>query len=447
MGRLPELFVLTVGLGLRLSMVFRYDPMRGYDASDHWPYIEWLRTSWSFPPLTLSRETYQPPLYYVTAALFRRFGVEQAKMNLPSVLFASLTLVLIWVGLERYVPKDRVARIFALALAAVLPCGVQIAGMMTAEGMNGFLATSALLLAARMLSRPGERRVFAALALGVILGLEMLTKISALVIVGSIAFVAVLEGLWGTGDLHERVRRGAPWMVMLVAFTATSGWYFARNQHRYGKALLEGVDGVDRLPPELQNSPYLEHRTLGFVLGWSNDIFDFPYYPSATDPHSRFWPVVIATTFNDYYNYAFATPEPNTIQTNDPVARCRSVRPSSIKFAKASVAAGTLIAVTNAMAWFWATYRCVRRKDTPRLLFLVAAGLVLLAQFHYAMKYSDGGGPIKGAYMLLASSSLFALFGLSVSWLARNRRTLPIAVLEIFALATVSTYTIYCRVT
>ena len=53
--------------------------------------------------------------------------------------------------------------------------------------------------------------------------------------------------------------------------------------------------------------PYLDRRTLGFFVGWSNSIFEYPYFPSA---RSRFLPVLIASTFVDYYNFSLVVRVP-----------------------------------------------------------------------------------------------------------------------------------------
>ena len=69
----PELVLFALGVVLRYSMLTGYDIRWSYDSDDHWPYIAWFSNHWKLPPLSLSRETYHPPLYYVMAGtLFGR---------------------------------------------------------------------------------------------------------------------------------------------------------------------------------------------------------------------------------------------------------------------------------------------------------------------------------------------------------------------------------------
>src|SRR5436190_18580845 len=152
--RVIELIIITVAMAIRFSMIKTYDPAEGYDAYDHLVYIQWFANHWTIPGPMLSRVSYHPPLYYVMEGAFSR--LVHAKLTLfamTSMLFSSATLFLIWMGLERHLPGRRVARIAGLALAAILPAAVQASGMASAEGLNGLLATAALLLAAEGLRR------------------------------------------------------------------------------------------------------------------------------------------------------------------------------------------------------------------------------------------------------------------------------------------------------
>ncbi len=440
--RFPELALVGVGIALRVAMPFTYAQSFGYDANDHWNHIRWFATNWSLPPLMLSRETYQPPLYYAMAgALFRAFGSIRGVALLSGVC-SCLTLLLLWWGLERHLKGYRLARLVALALAAVLHAAVHMNGMLNAEGLNGLLAVCALLMGAELASTAPRRPFLLATLLGMTLGLEMLTKISAAVTIAAVFAAGGLQVLWTRGSPALRLRVAAFWVLAGVAMLGTCTWYFARNQRLYGKAVLTGFDGVDSKTTANLDTVYLDRRPLGFFVGWSNDVFVFPYYPTAIQPISRFWPVLVSDTFSDFYSYAYVKPPlQSTVYANTQL-----LPPRSIKFARASVAGGAMIALTTAIAWLCVVRGLWRRRDLPRLLLLTAPLLALLGQIHGVVVYPfDYQGPIKGMYMQFASAPLFALFGLSVSWLTSRRATLPLAVVEGLALAAVAAYTIYAR--
>src|SRR6185503_1522890 len=48
----PELLLCTLGVVLRLSMLWGYDIRWSYDSDDHWPYIAWFSSHWKLPPLS-----------------------------------------------------------------------------------------------------------------------------------------------------------------------------------------------------------------------------------------------------------------------------------------------------------------------------------------------------------------------------------------------------------
>jgi hypothetical protein len=281
--------------------------------------------------------------------------------------------------------------------------------------------------------------------LGVVLGLGMLTKISTLVVVALVFAAGALQVWWEPRPMSRRAKRAAPWGVAAVALLLTCGWYFGRNQSLYGKAILFGYDGLDaKTTPNIEGTPYLDRRPLGFFIGWSNDVFVFPHWPSGVEPSSRFWPVLITDTFGDFLNYAFVKfPEHSTIMANS-----RPVRPDSLKFARASAAGGVVIALATAIAWLYVGRALWRRRDLSRLLLLLAPAAAVLGLLHFVVKYPfDYQGPIKGMYLQFASAPLFALFGLALSWSASRRATLPLFVIQGLALAAVTIYTFYARMT
>lgn len=437
----PETSIVALGLWVRVRMLLRFDPMAGFDANDHLPYIDWFRARLDLPPLDLCRETYHPPLYYLVAGRFSRWAeATTPELGAPSVVFACLTLLLIWFGLERHLPGQRLARLFGLALAALMPSAIHMAGMISAEAMNSFWSVLALLLAAELLSKGQRPKAWVAPTLGLVLGLQMLTKISALVIIAAVGCGALLDLAWQPRERTRLWRSLRPWLMVAAVFCVTSGWYYARNQKLYGKAVLAGYDGVDKLPAEIASKPYFARRSLDYFVSFPSDIFRFPYYPVGTTPKPRFWPVLVASTFVDHYSYQFVASDPKS----DVSSNGRPLPKASIKYARASVIGGALIAVTTMVAWVYCAVVCFRRRDALRLMLLLAPLGALVGQMHFATKYSyDHYGPVKGLYLLFATSPLFAVYGVAVAWLVRRRWGQPAAVVEALALLAVASYVLY----
>jgi hypothetical protein len=438
-NHVPELALFALGVVLRLLMLRGYDIRFSYDSDDHWPYIAWFGKHWNLPPLSLSRETYHPPLYYVLAGGLLRLGAGRSVQAL-SVACGCLRLGLIWFGLERYLPGRRMARLVALALAAVLPASVHLDGMISGEALSGLLATMALLLGAQTLRSSGAARWKYAGMTGIVVGLQLLTKVSALATIGALGLAALLEISHRQIAGEGRLQRFAPWLAGLAMAGAVSGWYFARNERLYHKAFLSGFDGGDSwYLGDSQKTPYLDRRTLGFFVEWRTDVFKFPYGPVAAVP-ARFWPLIVTSTFVDFYNYHFAPP-PEVPSSPRPVSR------AAFRLSIASAVGGAAIALVTTAAWVVAFVTTLRRKEVVRPLFLFMPLVAVLGQLHFGIQYPvDLVGPIKGLYMQFASAPLYALFGLAVAWLWNRPRWRPLAMLELAALGGVAAYTIYCRV-
>jgi hypothetical protein len=57
LSRLPECAIFVIGILLRLTMSWRFEASWGYDAQEHWKYVEWLMQHWSVATYTLSYRT------------------------------------------------------------------------------------------------------------------------------------------------------------------------------------------------------------------------------------------------------------------------------------------------------------------------------------------------------------------------------------------------------
>jgi hypothetical protein len=439
--RWPELAIVALGIALRVSMGLTFDYRFGYDVSSHMPYILWFVHKLALPPLDLCRETYHPPLYYFIAGMLLRLGLKEQALVTFAAFLASARLLILWYGLEAYLPGRTLIRRVALTLAAILPVSVHLDGMVGGESLNNLLSMLALALAPRLFAGPSAWRFGG--WLGLILGLELLTKISALVVLGAIGIGAGFQLLFSPGDLRERGRRAMPFLLLLAVLFGVAGGYFMRNQWMYGKPFLAGFDGPDRVIAASRPLPsYLLRRPPAFYFGWSSRTFQ-PCAPR--NQALRLFPALIASTFADYYNFRFAPmPPPGT-----PALICnyRPLRPPAFTLARWSQLAGCVIAVATFLSWLAAVLAVLRARRADYLVLLAAPLLALIGQVHFATVYPwDSEGVLKGAYLQFTAGPLFALFGLAVAWLWERRSTRLPAVLLLAALVPIASYTLWCRV-
>jgi hypothetical protein len=443
--RWPELSLLGLGLLVRFLGTRNFPALGSYDFQSHWTYVLWFGEHKTLPAPDLQLETFHPPLYYVLGGLLVRMHGKFQVVRAISLVAGGLRLGVFQLGLERFV-SDRFARLCALALAALLPASVMVDMSIGAEALAGLEAAIALYLAARALESDGRQRWRFALAAAGALALMLLTKVSALVLIGAIGLVVGIEALVCGGDLGTRLRRAAPFVAGLALVAASTGWYFARNHRLKGKWFLTSYDTQQSHWMQYLNAmPVLDRRPLGFLIGWNREIHGWPFSPSGTTPNARFVPVLVASTFDDYYCNGFS-PLHKPPAADDYPCNGRTLRRSSLPFARAAFHAGLVIALTVVLAWLAAIASVWRRRDLARLLLLVAPLAAFLALLAFTIEYAiNEHGVVKGSYLQFAALPLSALFGLAVAWL--RDRVRPLALVPLVALATLAVYTLVSRLT
>jgi hypothetical protein len=443
-----ELAVFLVGLVLRSSMAWSYDAGWAYDADGHWWVIEWMLAHHRVPPPDAVLHAFHPPLYYALAAWLIAHGVTRAGLVWISILCGSLRLALIWAGLELLLPTARLARLAGLALAAVLAASVHPDGMIYPEAMNGMWVTAAMLCVPGAFRSPPATRWRRACAIGLLSGLGMLTKISGLVLIASVGVAALLEFAFSARPWRRRALDLLSWSAMLAVCLAVCGWYFARNVRDYGRPFVTSFDLPSQhgLIAPYDAVPGLDRRTLGYFVGWDSSVLVWPFYPAGIQPYPRFFPVAIASTFTDYWNFSFAGLDPAAPALMKDGAEARPVPDDLLAVARAGVLGGTLIFASVVCAWAAAVWVLFQQRDFGRLSLTFVPAVTLGAALQFATIHPvDSYGVVKGIYLQVGSAPLYGLFGLAMAWAGRERRRWPAFAALAAALWLVAAYTLWCR--
>lgn len=274
---LPPLLTLFAVLGFLYNAI---TPI--YEAPDevwHDAYVRWVTQGNGLPPLdTDAGDTYQeaaqPPLYYLCAAVVRRFLPDD---DLPDLMWhnpqfgyqAGGTVndnknMLIhtdrerfpWTGAARAVHITRLVSLFfglvtvtatwalareallpnspgplpllAAGLVALTPQFLFISSIVSNDSAAAALATLSLWAIARLLRRGITAR--RTLVLGLLVGLAALTKTSALLL-APLALVAILRS---PGTARRRWAGALAFGAMVLAI---GGWWYFRNALLYGDPL------------------------------------------------------------------------------------------------------------------------------------------------------------------------------------------------------------------
>jgi hypothetical protein len=425
-AHVPELCALGAGILIRLSMALLFDARIGFDFNAHWPHIQYIATRHALPPMDFNATAPHPPLYHLIAAALVARGLDAGALGWLGALWGMLRLGLVWVALERWLPESRLARVVALALAAVLPAAAHLDGMITNETLVMLMSAAVFVVAPSAIAGARSGRVGPMLGLGLLLALALMSKVSASVLLVSIAAAIGLEivrtrppSAWGRA---LRVR-ALPLLAGGLVLAAIAAPWFVRNLVLYGQASPSAYEGsVRRSQSIYDGTPYLDRRPIGFFVGWNLGVYTHPLYPTGLRPNPRFFPVLLATTFNDYYAFSYSGGGRYVGGRTD-----RTVSPAAMTLGCLSVGAGTAIALVTVIAWFAAVRALWRRREDgepdPRFALLLAPLVALIGQIHFATKYpNDNFGPIKGAYLQFVAPILCALFGAGVAWMWRRAR-------------------------
>jgi hypothetical protein len=266
---------------------------------------------------TLRYESYQPPLYYLTAAVVSwASGDSLRALRFYNVFLGLVSLLLLYLALETVFPNKPLILLGATAFAALLPMHVAVTAALNNDVMAEMLMMGSALVLFRWMrpyyggaaiaanpwrlltpsaSRHHDRRHL--LLLGVLLGLGMLTKIYAYAVLPMFAAI-VMWTVWREQRTRAAFGRGLLRLLLLIApalLLAAPLW--VRNVMTYGRwdlLALQWHDQVVAGQPTTQawiaahgSLDYFERafnltfRSFWGVFGWMGVVMDERIYMAA----------------------------------------------------------------------------------------------------------------------------------------------------------------------
>jgi 4-amino-4-deoxy-L-arabinose transferase-like glycosyltransferase len=282
------LVVLHVGLALWYAsstpyrqagklFYYRHTPIPDIGAPDerqHANYVGHLLSGAGFPVFdphspTLSEDyqSHQPPAYYVLEAGWAKLtGVADVanqdsglKLRGLNCLIGGATVFAVFcLGAWGFGRID--VGLCSAAVAACLPMNIALSGAMSNDPLLIFLSTASLAVCARAFHRGWSVR--SSLALGIFVGLALLTKTTALALLPAVLVAVILS----PQKPSAKVWAGALLPMILLPI----GWWI-RNQHLYGDPFaIKAFNDAFQASP--QAKPFIEDLGLmGYfvsMVGW-----------------------------------------------------------------------------------------------------------------------------------------------------------------------------------
>ena len=374
----------------------------GFDASLHLQYITYIQQHWSLPSPKQGWEMFQGPLYYVVSACL--LGAAHLKASQSegilllrwlSVLIGAVNVALIFASLRLIFPGDWKKPMAGAVLAAFLPAQICLLHYTTNETLSAMLMSAAFYLCLRILRAPAPSAGLHC-ALGCVMGLALLAKVSAIVL-APVIFVLmagklILEGRTAAGH-WTRTLGLAGFFVLLVA-----GWRYAGVWRDFGNPLVGNWDA--RVASPWWQDPGCHTAGYFFTFGHALTAPLFSGFDS-------FWDCFYTTLWGDGLagGAASTTGLPPWNYPLMDAGFLLALAPSAL------VLTGLIVAVA----------RCLREPDLTLLLLLGAAGCAGFAILYMSMKlafYSQG----KCFYGLpaLLPFCVFGVLGLDF-WARRGR--------------------------
>lgn len=305
----------VIGASVRVHNGLRFPVLSGYDGFAHFTYVWYLAATGRVPLPTAGWEFFQPPLYYALMAGFWRglAGIEPiVRLHAGTAVIAAAGLVHAWVVWDvtrRRWPDDRLLRLTALAFMLFLPVHLYGVGFLGNEQLTAVWSSLAFVALLAEVRRPSLGR---SLALGLLLGLALLTKITALAVVAGAVGTLVLRG----AAARTRGLTAAHLVVVLGALVIVSGWYYARNVADYGTPfVMSRRELVLRI---VEDDLPQARRTLAEYLLFDPLVFRRPMWPRGDAPpalRDAVWTGLYANTWYDGFG-GWAVPRVTESETS-----------------------------------------------------------------------------------------------------------------------------------
>lgn len=229
---------------LAANNIFKFPLGLGHDALEHLDYIRFVAEHWRLPLANEGWQMFQSPLYYLVSAPFyllfsRGFGLdgagcEKALRFLPWLCGAA-QIELVWRAVRLVFPRRDDLQAFGLIIGGLLPFNLYICQAIGNEPLAGLLGGAALTAFLAMVCSK-DMEAFSPVKAGMLLGLALLTKVSAIVLLLPLTLAAA-----ATGRRRSGLRRGA---AVLAAAAAVAGWYYAWNWAKLGRPFIGGWDAT-----------------------------------------------------------------------------------------------------------------------------------------------------------------------------------------------------------
>jgi hypothetical protein len=292
---------------MAVNNIGKIPPDIGMDIKWHMQYVTYVFEKMRIPLATEGWQMFQPPLFYGLSAVVYKvfmtvFSSEYSEYALRIIpLFCGIAQVELCYRALRYAyPTRNDLQIVGTVMGGLLPMNLYMSQFVGNEPLAAFFTAVVILFVFRMLSSPSAPSGRDLVLTGLFLGLAVLTKMSAMLLVLPVAVFLLCKSAFHERDKKMLIRASSRVIVFVfgVAFLV-SGWYYIRNWIEMGQLFITGWDSSRNIV-WWQDPGYRTPRQL-FTFGES--LF-YPAYSAAVG----FWDGLYSTFWMDGYLSAYNRP-------------------------------------------------------------------------------------------------------------------------------------------
>jgi hypothetical protein len=235
------IFITAGWLWLFIFKMSRTSPAVGFDAPGHLFYVDYIVAQGKFPKADEGWSTYHPPLFYLLSAAFvtgyRVIGApggETIALKLLPFLGGLGNIWLTYALARRLFVNSPAHLLIASVVAGTLPMNIYMSAFVSNESLHACLSALCILCTVHILSQPASSSR-ALLLVGILFGLAILSKITALLVAGlAFGFLS-----WKLIVIERRPLRQAAFLMgsFLLGTLAFSGWFIGKNLIETGRFL------------------------------------------------------------------------------------------------------------------------------------------------------------------------------------------------------------------
>lgn len=311
-ARTIRFIIMGTWMVMAVNNIGRIPDYVGMDVGHHLEYIAYIADHGRVPFAQEGWQMFMAPFYYIISAallhlvpLSLGFDVMRMVLRVIPLLCGLGQFELCYRTVSCVYPDREDLKCIGTIIGGFLPMNVYISQVVGNEPLSGFLSGTVVLLMIGNFFGSSQPSTRIYLLMGLLLGLAILTKPTAILLVPPLLLLVTHMALKKNSFVWETVANVLGRMVLVLGVAlAVSGWYFVRNWLHFGRFFLGGWDPLG-YTLWWQDPSY---RTIGQLTTFGTSLI-YPIYSAV----AGFWDSLYSTLWLDgslsgIWDYAFRPP-------------------------------------------------------------------------------------------------------------------------------------------